>query len=139
MSEAGFSLHPRLTADTALLGDWPLSRVLLMNDEGWPWLILVPRRAALREFHDLASGDLARLTAEIGRASSTLDRLLQPTKMNVGMLGNLVPQMHIHIIARYATDEAWPGPVWGRRPRRPYAANALMHRAGELRTVLGLS
>jgi diadenosine tetraphosphate (Ap4A) HIT family hydrolase len=139
VSEAGFSLHPRLAADTALLGDWPLSRVLLMNDEGWPWLILVPRRAGLREFHDLASGDLARLWAEIGRVSATLDALLRPTKMNVGMLGNLVPQMHIHVIARYETDEAWPGPVWGRRPRRPYAVNALANRAGELRTALGLS
>lgn len=134
----GFSLHPQLEADTAMVGDWPLCRVLLMNDDGWPWLILVPRREGIRELHDLPSGDLACLTAETARASAVLDRLYRPTKVNVGALGNRVPQFHMHVVARYETDEAWPGPVWGARPRRGYAANVLAFRRSELEQALAL-
>jgi diadenosine tetraphosphate (Ap4A) HIT family hydrolase len=131
-----FVLHPQLAADTMSIGDWPLCRLLLMNDDGWPWLILVPRRAGVRELHDLSTLDLARLTAETARVSAVFDELYRPTKINVGMLGNRVPQLHMHVIARYESDEAWPGPVWGLRPRRGYAANVLEQRAGELRARL---
>jgi diadenosine tetraphosphate (Ap4A) HIT family hydrolase len=138
MTETGFALHPQLAADTALVGDWPLSRVLLMDDDGWPWLILVPRRAGLREWHQLGAGDLGRLGAEIARASARIETVFKPAKVNVGMLGNRVPQFHVHVLARYESDEAWPNPVWGARPRHPYAANALDHRLREVREMLGL-
>ena len=134
-----FQLHPQLAADTALLGDWPLSRLLLMNDDGWPWVILVPRRTDIRELHELASQDLARLTAETARVSAALDALYQPTKVNVGMLGNRVAQLHMHVVARYESDEAWPGPVWGMRPRRAYPAAMLAHRVSELQQQLGVA
>lgn len=134
----GFRLHPQLDADTTEIGNWPLCRLLLMNDDGWPWLILVPRRPAIRELHDLIADDLARLMAETARASAMLDRLYRPAKINVGMLGNRVPQLHVHVIARYESDEAWPGPVWGVRPRRGYASNILTMRHRELQCALGL-
>src|SRR3546814_4222492 len=111
-----FVLHERLAADTAALADWPLCRVLLMNDQSWPWLILVPRRPDLQEIHDLDRDARAQLTEEICRASRALQTSFAPDKINVGALGNLVPPLHVHILASFTTDPAWPGPVWGARP-----------------------
>lgn len=119
-----FDLHPRLAADTAFVADWPLSRVLLMNDARYRWLILVPRRAGAVEWFDLDANDRALLTEEIARAAKTLKALAAATKINVGALGNLVPQLHIHVVARSPGDPAWPGPVWGHSPATPYAAAA---------------
>ena len=113
MSQGTFTLHPQLSADTLLLGDWPLCRVLRMNDRAFPWLILVPRVADIREIIDLADADQQRLMGEIARASRALKALLNPDKLNVAALGNAVPQLHVHIIARYRTDPAWPRPIWG--------------------------
>src|SRR3546814_7419022 len=104
-----FVLHERLAADTAALADWPLCRVLLMNDQSWPWLILVPRRPDLKEIHDLDRDARAQLTEEICRASRALQTSFAPDQINVGALGNLVPQLHVHVIARFTTDPAWPG------------------------------
>jgi diadenosine tetraphosphate (Ap4A) HIT family hydrolase len=132
-----FQLDYRLRADTIAVEDWDLSRVLLMNDASYPWLILVPRRAGLRDFHDLAGPDLLRLTAEIVRASNKLIALFpdggKPDKMNVAALGNQVPQLHVHVIARFAGDPAWPRPVWGAAPARPYDETALAERLARLR------
>ncbi len=115
-----FTLHPRLAADTAFVADWPLSRVLLMNDARYRWLILVPRRPDAVELFDLAPADRATLTEEISAAAQTLKRLTGAAKINIGALGNLVPQLHVHIVARGPGDPAWPGPVWGHSAAVPY-------------------
>ncbi len=135
--EDGFALHPRLAADTHELGRWPLSRLLLMDDSRWPWLVLVPQRPRLREIHDLAAGDRALLVEEIARAGLALQRLCRPDKINVGALGNLVPQLHVHVVARFAADPAWPGPVWGFGTRQPYPAATLAERRDALLALLG--
>lgn len=127
-----FVLHERLAADTVALADWPLCRVLLMNDASYPWLILVPRRPGLKEIHDLDKDERAQLTEEICRASRALLSKFSPDKINVGALGNLVPQLHLHVIARFTTDPAWPGPVWGARPPVPYESGALQERVAAM-------
>ena len=108
-----FRLHERLAADTTPLCALDLCRVLLMNNRVWPWLILVPARADVVEIHDLDAADRALLIEEIARASVVLEDLFRPDKINVGALGNIVPQLHVHVIARSKADPAWPGPVWG--------------------------
>ena len=119
-----FELHPRLAADTALVADWPLCRVLLFNDARYPWLVLVPRRAGLVEFADLHPEDHAILMEEIVRAGEAVRALLPGAKLNVGALGNLVPQLHVHVVGRHSSDPAWPGPVWGHSPAVSYDAEA---------------
>lgn len=123
-----FVLHEGLAADCITLDDWPLCRVLLMNDATYPWLILVPRRAGLRDFHDVGQDDMPQFTSEISRASRALQSSFTPVKINVAALGNMVPQLHVHIIARFADDPAWPGPIWGKVPARPYESAALQER-----------
>jgi diadenosine tetraphosphate (Ap4A) HIT family hydrolase len=108
-----FTLHPTLARDTVLISRLPLCRVLLMKDRRFPWLILVPEREGVREIHELPQADRAQLVEEIARASEALTRLFQPDKVNVGALGNVVPQLHVHVVARFEDDAAWPGPVWG--------------------------
>ena len=115
-----FALHPTLVRDTVEIAALPLCRLLLMNDRRFPWLILVPERESLREIHELAPADRAELVEEIARASEALTRLFQADKVNVGALGNLVPQLHVHVVARFAADAAWPGPVWGSGAAVPY-------------------
>src|SRR5262245_32068410 len=116
----GFRLAQRLEADSVFLTDWPLCQVRLMDDARFPWLILVPRQPGLEEWTELGPDDSARLAAEIGRAGRTLARMFNPTKLNVGALGNIVRQMHVHVVARLDSDAAWPGPVWGHGTRVPY-------------------
>ena len=122
---ADFSLHPRLAADTVFVADWALSRVVAMNDARYPWLILVPRRDGATELFDLTAEDRHAMIEEIARASDGLRKLTAAAKINVGALGNLVPQLHVHIVARNPGDAAWPGPVWGQGTARPYEAGAL--------------
>jgi diadenosine tetraphosphate (Ap4A) HIT family hydrolase len=110
---ADFQLHERLAADTLPLDRWPLCEVLLAKDATYPWLILVPRRVGLRDFDDLAREDLDTASWEIVRASRTLKAVFRPDKLNVAALGNQVPQLHVHVIARFTDDPAWPGPIWG--------------------------
>ena len=119
-----FDLHPRLAADTVFVADWTLCRVLLMNDARYPWLILVPRRNDVTEIFELCPEDREMLMAEIALASERLRHFSRAAKINIGALGNLVPQLHIHIIARNPSDAAWPGPVWGNGVAEPYAPNA---------------
>lgn len=118
------NLHPTLARDTVEVCRLPLCRVLLMKDSRFPWLILVPEREA-REICELAAADRAELIEEIARASAALQRLFRPDKLNVGALGNVVPQLHVHVVARFATDPAWPGPVWGRGDAVPYPDDSL--------------
>jgi diadenosine tetraphosphate (Ap4A) HIT family hydrolase len=108
-----FQLHERLAADTAFVASLGLCRVLLMDNRLWPWLILVPERPDLTEIHQLSRTDGHRLMDEISLASRLLEERFSPDKINVGALGNLVPQLHIHVIGRRRGDPAWPGPVWG--------------------------
>ena len=116
-----FELHPRLGVDTIFVADWALCRVLLMNDARFPWLILVPRNSGLRDFDDVAGADKACFYAEIELASKTLREVTSAKKMNVAALGNMVPQLHVHVVARFSNDEAWPAPVWGVGEAVPYA------------------
>lgn len=115
-----FDLNERLAADTWTVKDLALCRVLLMNDKRYPWLILVPRREGLRDFHDVAEADKATFLAEIDHASAVLKVQTGAQKMNVAALGNIVPQLHVHVIARFEKDEAWPKPVWGLGEVVPY-------------------
>ncbi len=115
-----FQLHPQLAADSFAVTEWPLCAVRLVNDSRFPWLILVPRQDGLRELHDLSGDELPVLMAEMARASDALARGFAPDKVNTGALGNVVAQLHVHVIARWRSDPAWPGPVWGAGQPRPY-------------------
>lgn len=107
-----FTLDKRLEDSSHFIEDWPLCRVSLKSDRTWPWLYLVPRRDGIREMHELATADQMQLIAEMGTAQRALQTLYAPDKINTAALGNMVPQLHIHIFARYKTDAAWPKPVW---------------------------
>lgn len=115
-----FELHPQLLADTVEICSLRLCRVLMMNDSTYPWLVLVPERAEVREIHALSEADQQTLMREISHVAATMETLFEADKMNVAALGNMVPQLHIHIIARYEGDVAWPGPVWGKVPAKAY-------------------
>lgn len=110
---SAWSLHPQLEKDTVNIGDLPLSRVLVINDANYPWLLLVPRRADVIEIVDLDEVAQAQLMTEINRVARALQDVTKPDKLNVAALGNVVPQLHVHIIARRRSDAAWPRPVWG--------------------------
>ncbi len=114
----------------------PLSQILLMKDANFPWLVLVPQRPGLRDFHDLDAADLALATREIVAASRVFEDSLRPDKINVAALGNQVPQLHVHVIARFHDDPAWPKPVWGVLPPKDYAPDALAARVEALRSAL---
>lgn len=133
-----FELHERLAADTIALGDWPLSRVLLMNDAQYPWVILVPRRAGIREIYELDPADQQALLQESVRLGREMMQLFRGHKLNVAALGNVVPQLHLHHVVRRQDDPAWPAPVWGRLPPQPYGEDALAQRVGLLRERLEL-
>jgi len=115
-----FALHEGLDRDTRPLATWALSRVLLMNDSQYPWLILVPEREGARDLIDLDPKDRAILVEECARASAILRAMVRPDKLNVAALGNVVPQLHVHVIARFTKDAAWPKPVWGVSPPIAY-------------------
>ena len=115
-----FSLAPELARDCIELADWPLCKVLLMNDSQYPWFILVPRKANLKESIDLDDVDQLLLMKESAKLSQLLKEVFNPDKLNIAALGNMVPQLHIHHIARFKTDVAWPAPVWGKFASVPY-------------------
>lgn len=115
-----FVLDSRLAADTLPIARLALSRVLLMNDRRYPWLILVPERPGARDLIDLDPSDQQTLTQEIARTCQAWRVLVKPDKLNVAALGNMVPQLHVHVIARFGGDDAWPKPVWGVHPPLPY-------------------
>jgi diadenosine tetraphosphate (Ap4A) HIT family hydrolase len=130
-----FTLHPQLAADTVPVGDLALSSVLLMDDARFPWFILVPRRVNASEMTDLSEEDAATLMSEMRIATHVMQGLAKPDKINVAALGNIVPQLHVHVVGRFRSDPAWPGPVWGHGARTSYpahAATALVERAAAL-------
>jgi len=113
---ASWSLHPQLARDTAAIGDLALSRVLVANDANWPWLLLVPRREGACEIIDLDDVEQVQLMAEIACVARALKEVTACDKLNVAALGNVVPQLHVHVIARRAGDAGWPKPIWGAAP-----------------------
>ena len=130
---AGFQLHPRLLADTICLGDLPLCRVLLMQERRYPWIILVPTYPDLTEITALSEADQSRLILESSSVARQMERHLMADKINVAAIGNLVPQLHWHVIARYRDDPAWPAPVWGRFTPEPYTPEESMALAERLK------
>jgi diadenosine tetraphosphate (Ap4A) HIT family hydrolase len=135
--EAGMKLDARLERDTQRIGRFPLCQILMMRDSNYPWFLLVPEREGVREIHELSRDDQIRLVDE----SSTLARALQaafsPDKLNIAALGNVVPQLHVHHIARYKDDAAWPDPVWGRAPALPYEPAQWSRRVQLMQSILG--
>lgn len=135
-TDTSFMLHPQLAADTVALASLALCEVRLMNDANYPWLVLVPRVAQARELIDLDADQQAKLLHEIGACSRALQQVFAPYKLNVATLGNMVEQLHVHVIARERGDAAWPAPVWGRVPALPYIADVLTQRLARLRAAL---
>lgn len=133
---SAWQLHPQLANDTAPVIALPLCEVRLMDDANHPWLVLVPRIAGAIELIDLDPAQRAQLTTEIDAACRALRELFAPDKLNVAALGNLVPQLHVHAIARYRTDIAWPRPVWGAADARPYVPEELVARVRALADAL---
>lgn len=114
------TLHPQLEKDCLLLGEFRLCSLLLLNDANYPWFILLPNREGAREIHLLTEADQQQLLAESTYFSRCLQQVFQPDKLNIAALGNLVPQLHIHHIARFTGDACWPAPVWGAVKAIPY-------------------
>lgn len=136
LPSAAFELDPRLAADTHRVGDLALSRVLLFDDVRFPWLVIVPRQSGLRELIDLPHDDQHRLLEEINSCAHVLHALDKPDKLNIAALGNVVAQLHVHVIARYTSDAAWPRPVWNIGERIRFDDAALRRRLGSLRAAL---
>jgi diadenosine tetraphosphate (Ap4A) HIT family hydrolase len=133
---SSWTLHPQLGGDTCAVGDLPLSRLLLANDANYPWLLLVPRRWGASEIIDLCEPDQIQLAAEIAGVSRALKAVASCDKLNVAALGNVVPQLHIHVIARQRGDPAWPKPVWGAVAARDYDPPAREELVAALRREL---
>ena len=134
---SAFVLDKRLEGDSVPLAELPLSAVRLMNERSWPWLILVPRRPGLVDLIDLDRDGRAALMEEIARAAEALRALYRPDKLNVAALGNVVPQLHVHVIARFRSDPAWPRPIWNVKPGlEPYEPAALSKEVRRLAEAL---
>lgn len=129
-------LHPQLAADCELLGHFPLCRLLLMRDANYPWCILVPDREGVSEVHQLSEADRGQLLRESCLLAEAMEKAFQPDKMNIAALGNVVPQLHLHHVARYRGDASWPAPVWGRLPARAYDDQTLAARIDGLKQWL---
>jgi len=136
MTALTFSLDPQLERDTTPVVDLPLTRVLLSNDANYPWLILVPRLPGIVELIDLEENAQIQLTGEIARVSAALKAVTSCDKLNVAAIGNVVPQLHVHVIARYRSDIAWPKPVWGAAPPKPYDEAARARLIANLRAAI---
>jgi diadenosine tetraphosphate (Ap4A) HIT family hydrolase len=134
---AAFTLDPRLEAESFPLGRFPLCEARLVNDTRFPWLILVPARAGLVEIIDLDEAGQQLLTREVALAAGALKTVTGCHKLNVAALGNQVRQLHVHVIARFESDDAWPNPVWSFGARVPYEAPAASEFAQQMRTAMG--
>lgn len=136
MSE--FIVHQQLEDDCFIIGDWSLCRLLLMNDARFPWCILVPRRAGIREIYELTQADQCVLIQESSRLAHALMATFHGEKLNVAALGNKVPQLHLHHIVRFRQDSAWPNPVWGQGQPESYTESKRISMIMRLRGVLGM-
>ncbi len=135
-TKAGFELDVRLETDSEHVIWLGLCELRLMNDSRWPWLILVPQRPGIEEIHDLTPLDQAMLTFETNLVAQGLKKSTGCIKINTGALGNVVRQLHVHVVARNQGDAAWPGPVWGHGPRVPYRRSELHRIADTVRAAL---
>ena len=135
---ADWSIDPQLERDSVKLGDLPLCQVRLMNDANYPWLLLVPRRAKASEISDLADTDQAQLMREVTQSVHALKTETVCLKINVAAIGNVVAQLHVHVVARFRTDAAWPKPVWGLLPARAYDDAVRQKLLASLRTRLAI-
>ena len=113
-------LHPQLEKDCFVIGSFPLSLLLLINDANYPWFILVPQREGITEIHQLSEEDRQQLMRESSMLAACIEKEFNADKINIAALGNMVPQLHIHHIVRYKSDPAWPAPVWGKLEAIPY-------------------
>ena len=138
MTAPAWSLHPQLQKDTIDIGDLPLCRVLVIKDANYPWLLLVPRRPDMVEIIDLDEVAQAQLMTEITRVARAVKEITKCDKLNIAALGNAVPQLHVHIIARRKTDAAWPRPVWGVVPPLAHDAAEVQAFMSELRRKIWL-
>jgi len=120
-----FTLDPRLENDSVFICDWNLSHVRLHRNAAFPWLLLMPRRDGMRDIIDLSEPDQEEFLREIRFASQVMKKLYDPTKLNVANLGNIVSQLHVHVVARFDTDEAWPGPIWNSGVSKEYETDRL--------------
>jgi diadenosine tetraphosphate (Ap4A) HIT family hydrolase len=133
-----WSLHPQLANDTIDIGDLPLCKVLVIKDANYPWLMLVPRRHEAVEIIDLDEVEQAQLMTEISRVARALKDITKCDKLNIAALGNVVPQLHVHVIARRASDAAWPRPVWGVAPPLAHDAEEVQNFISALRRKIWL-
>src|SRR5690606_8550115 len=131
-----FVLDSRLQADTVPIGDFSLCRLLLSNDSNYPWFVLVPKRPDISEIFELALEDQLQLWQETTALSVILNKIFAADKINVAALGNVVSQLHMHVIARRHGDPAWPAPVWGKHPAQPYTAQQVSAIVQQLRSEL---
>ena len=134
-----WSLDPQIERDSVALGDLPLCHIRLMNDANYPWLLLLPRRANATEITDLAQADQAQLMREIAQSVHALKTETACHKINVAAIGNMVAQLHVHVVARFRTDAAWPKPVWGLLPARAYDDSARQKLLASLRKRLEIA
>lgn len=132
-----YELHAQLAKDTIQIGQFELCDVLLMNDDRYPWVILVPRKGNTREIHQLSEAEQQRLLQESSFVSQAMTQLFSAHKMNIAALGNMVEQLHLHHVARFSTDFAWPKPVWGIGDATPYSEVAAKAMLSQLKRVLG--
>ncbi len=138
-SQPRWSLHPQLQQDAETVGDLALSRLLISNDGNYPWLLLVPRRAGASEIIDLDVADQRQLMNEIAMVSAVLKAITACDKLNVATIGNMVPQLHVHVVARRRDDPAWPKPVWGAVPARAWDPAARERLAAAVRGKIGFA
>src|SRR6201982_1084759 len=138
MPDSAWSLHSQLKKDTIDIGDLPLSKVLVIRDANYPWLLLVPRRVDVVHIIDLDEVAQAQLMTEVSRAARALKEVTKCDKLNIAALGNMVPQLHVHVIARRTGDVAWPRPVWGVAPAVPHDATEVQHFISALRRKIWL-
>ncbi|MDC7814624.1 MULTISPECIES: HIT family protein [Pseudomonas] len=131
-----FTLDSRLQQDTLPIGDFPLCRLLLSNDANYPWFILVPRREDISELFQLDVTEQQQLWRETTALAEVLKDSFDADKMNVATLGNVVSQLHMHVIVRKRDDAAWPAPVWGKHPAKPYSTQQVEAIRDRLRVVL---
>lgn len=127
-----FELHEQLKKDTVTVGQFKLCLVLLHKDANYPWVILVPKRSKMREIHHLAEEDQLQLIRESSHLSEVMTSIFTPTTMNIAALGNMVQQLHVHHVARFSDDAAWPGAIWGANPAKEYDKDVLEERLKRL-------
>lgn len=125
MMQYNFQLHPQLQKDCILLGKFELCQVLLMNDSQFPWFILVPQRAGIREIYELSHEEQIMLISESSYLAQKLAMIFTADKLNIAAIGNMVEQLHIHHVVRYKADKAWAAPIWGKFAAVPYSAQQL--------------